>query len=123
MGTGKILIVDDEADLRIMLAEVCRISGYCVNCADNGMDALRRLEEETYSLIIVDYQMPGMDGIELVRKVRERGNLLPVIAMSAMDAGKLFIDAGANLFMKKPFNYKLLGREIAMILGSSNSET
>lgn len=122
MGTGKILIVDDEAGIREMLAEVCEINGYSVNCADNGMDALLRLEEEIYGLIIVDYQMPGMDGLEFVRQVRKRWALLPVIAMSAMDVGMLFIEAGANMFLGKPLNYKVLQGEIAMVLEGGNSE-
>ncbi len=123
MGPGKILIVDDEADFREMLAEVCKMNGYCVNCANSGMDALHRLKEEAYSLIIVDYQMPEMDGIEFIRQVRKRWGLLPVIAVSAIDVGKLFIDAGANLFLEKPFNYKVLEKEIAMILKSNNPES
>jgi DNA-binding response OmpR family regulator len=122
MGAGKILIVDDEADLRGLLRDVCVMNGYQVDCANNGVGALQCIERGPYNLVIVDYEMPEMDGLEFVRRVKERWGSLPIIAMSALDVGNLFVEAGANLFLQKPFSYAVLEQKIAMITRSSSSE-
>jgi DNA-binding response OmpR family regulator len=122
MRAGKILIVDDEADLRDLLREVCVMNGYRVDCANNGADALQCIEGGSYKLVIVDYEMPEMDGLEFVRRVKERWKFLPIIAMSALDVGNLFVEVGATLFLQKPFSYAVLEQKIAMIAQSSNSE-
>jgi DNA-binding response OmpR family regulator len=116
MGEGKILIVDDEVEGRHLLSEVCRSIGYEVECAVNGADALAFLERAVYNLVIVDYMMPKMNGVEFVKKARERWTSLPIIAMSAVDAEDLFIKAGAELFLQKPFNYKILEKEIETMM-------
>ena len=68
---GRILIVDDEANARSALAELMREEGYSVETAADGFKALPKLEEFGPDLLLTDLRMPGMDGLELMRKARE----------------------------------------------------
>ena len=116
MGKGKILIVDDEYQGRRLLSEICECLGLEADCAENGADALFLLEKGPYNLIMVDYRMPMMNGVEFVTRVRRKWTSLPVIAMSADEVNDLFIKAGADLFFKKPFDYRLLETAIKTML-------
>src|SRR6188508_1360186 len=69
---ARILIVDDEANARMALAELLRDEGYAVETAADGFKALPKLEEFAPDLLLTDLKMPGMDGIELGRRARER---------------------------------------------------
>ena len=114
----KILIVDDEVDLRAFLMEFCAVNGYEAECAGDGRMALERLAHSRFDLAIVDYLMPGINGIEFVKQARQRQPDLPVIAMSAWyDMEKAFLDAGALKFMKKPFDPYQLEEELALLAG------
>ena len=68
----RILVVDDESNMRLGLAEVLERDGYSVTAVDNGARALTALAEETYALVISDMRMPGMTGAELLETVQAR---------------------------------------------------
>ncbi len=114
----KILVVDDEVDLRAFLTEFCSVNGYEAKCAGNGLAGLRCIEEGSFDVVIVDYLMPEMNGVELVKRAKERNPGLPVIAMSAWyDMEQAFLEAGAYKFMKKPFDPCLLEEELKVVAG------
>ena len=116
-GEFKILIVDDDPLIRDFLGAFCEVNGYRAKIASNGHDALSLLQEDgNYSLVIVDFLMPNMHGIEFMRQVREKWKTISIIAMSAWeDIGQSFIKAGACLFLEKPFDPYVLEKEIEAI--------
>jgi DNA-binding NtrC family response regulator len=112
----RILIIDDEVDLRAFLLEFCELNGYEAECAANGRAALERLEKARFNLAIVDYLMPEIHGVEFVKRAKERCPDLAVIAMSAWyDMEPAFLEAGAFKFMKKPFDPYQLEEELAVL--------
>jgi CheY-like chemotaxis protein len=68
----KILLVDDENSIREVFAEVLREEGYDVSAVENGVQGLEALGKNTFDLILVDKKMPGIDGLDFIRQVRER---------------------------------------------------
>jgi len=120
----KILIVDDESGMREFLAGFCDVNGYKAVLASNGEEALELIgHSEVCDLVIVDFLMPGMHGVEFIRRARKQRPGLPIIAMSAWDdVEDSFIGAGANLFLRKPFDPYFLEKAIEVIarVDSSN---
>jgi DNA-binding response OmpR family regulator len=110
----RILIVDDDRGIRDFMRRFCEVNGYDADFAGNGSDALALLREEgPFGLVIVDFLMPGMHGVEFVRQLREQWKSLPVIALSAwFNAEASFLDAGATRFFAKPFDPNTLKRAI-----------
>ncbi|MBF0421671.1 MAG: response regulator [Magnetococcales bacterium] len=112
----RVLAVDDSRSVRFMLVNFLRRYGFQVLQAEDGQKALEILEKEQVHLVITDYQMPRLDGIQLLKKVRafHGRDELAVIGLSSVADGDLsvqFIKAGANDFLVKPFeNEELLCR-------------
>ena len=69
---GKILVVDDDSSIRLLVSDVLTDQGLTVSTAASGEEALKRLEEESFDLILLDIMMKGMDGLEVCRRVRDR---------------------------------------------------
>ena len=103
----KILIVEDDRELRRLFAHVLIKNGYTVKEVGNGKEALENIDAEYFDLIISDIMMPVMDGYELVRLLREQGNTTPVLMITAKDA---FDDmrrgflSGTDDYLVKPIN-------------------
>lgn len=91
-----VLVVDDVADARDVLARLLRMSGYKSITAEGGEAALTAVEEEAPDLVLLDLMMPGMDGVEVLRRLRAnpRWHDLPVILFTALSEGKLLDEAG-----------------------------
>ncbi|HTQ05035.1 MAG TPA: sigma 54-interacting transcriptional regulator, partial [Polyangiaceae bacterium] len=107
MSKGKILVVDDEPSARSALAELLRGEGYEVDTAGDGFKALGRLEESSPDLVLTDLNMPGMDGVELLRKVKELDAERPVVLMTAFGGVETAVSAmrdGAADYLMKPLN-------------------
>ncbi len=101
-----ILAVDDEPEIAELIEIYLSGEGYQVVKAENGMEALKVLQSQPVSLALLDIMMPGMDGIELCRRIREFSNI-PVIFLSAKstDVDKIRgLDIGADDYITKPFN-------------------
>ena len=101
-----ILVVDDDSSVRETLRQVLKDRGYQVTLAKNGEEALERLREQEYCLVLTDLRMPGMQGIELMRKIRRAYPDVGVIIMTAYGTIDTAIEAmshGAADYLIKPF--------------------
>ena len=103
----KVLIAEDDGDLRQLFQHVLIQNGYYVKGVTNGQEGLDELEKESFDIIISDIMMPVMDGYELVRSLRESENHTPVLmitAKDAFDAMQLGFMSGTDDYMVKPIN-------------------
>jgi len=105
-----ILIVDDEPDIRAILRYNLEKEGFAITEAIDGNDALDKLSKDL-DLAILDIMMPGKDGYDVCRKIREQGNTLPIVFLTAMD--REFdevrgLEVGGDDYVRKPFSPKML---------------
>jgi len=115
----RILIVEDEAQTRESLAEGMQLEGWVVSTAASGTEAVRLIESEACDLVVLDWMIPGRDGIEVLRHVRERGTQTPVLMLTARDAvvdRVTGLESGADDYLAKPFAFaELLARSRALL--------
>ncbi|MBN1421124.1 MAG: sigma-54-dependent Fis family transcriptional regulator [Planctomycetes bacterium] len=107
MTRGKILIVDDEELMRDSLSETLGRTGHSVDAVEDGQRALARLEGGGYDLIITDLKMPGIDGLDLLGRVREQSGDVPIVLMTAYATIETAVEAmkrGAFDYIVKPFD-------------------
>lgn len=115
----RILIVEDELDLQEAIAEGLRMDGYAVDTCDNGEDAYELLFVENYDLVVLDLNLPKMDGLEVLSKVRDEKPGLKVLILSARSSvgDKVRgLDMGANDYLAKPFDFAELEARIRSLL-------
>ena len=108
MKSGRILVVDDEVNARTALAELLRDEGFDVETAADAFKALGKYEAFAPHVVVTDLKMPGMDGIELVKKVRTMEDAAAVVVMTAFGAVTSAVDAmraGAADYLAKPLNF------------------
>ena len=106
--SGRILVVDDEVNARTALAELLRDEGYDVETAADAFKALGKYESFSPHVVVTDLKMPGMDGIELVKKIRAGEDPAAVVVMTAFGAVATAVDAmraGAADYLTKPLNF------------------
>ena len=117
-NSSSILVVDDNPEIREIIQVLLGGEGYLVETAGNGVKALEMLENREYDLIILDIMMPGMDGYQTCRKMREESNA-PILFLSARtkDSDKtLGFSSGGDDYLAKPFSYnELISRAKALI--------
>lgn len=115
----RILIAEDDTELRQLFAHVLTKNGYEVVQVGNGKEALERLEEEYFDLIISDIMMPVTDGYEFVRILREKGNTTPVLMITAKDAFddmQQGFNIGSDDYMVKPINVNEMVLRVGALL-------
>ncbi|MBQ8783499.1 MAG: response regulator transcription factor [Clostridia bacterium] len=115
----KILIAEDDADLRDLFKKILIQSGYAVLGVSNGKEALDALDKEYFDLIISDIMMPVLDGYELVRSLRESGNNIPVLTVTAKDAFddmRMGFLSGMDDYMVKPVNLNEMVLRVGALL-------
>lgn len=109
--SGKILIVEDEAKISRLLEIELESEGYQVTKADNGLDALEAYRSQDVDLILLDVMLPGMSGIELLRRIRAHDShtaVLLLTAKSSVEDKVSGLDLGANDYITKPFQIEEL---------------
>jgi two-component system, OmpR family, response regulator MprA len=121
----KILVVDDERAVRESLRRALELEGYEIELAADGREALERLEAGSQpDALILDVLMPGVDGLEVSRRLRRAGSRLPILMLTARDAVEnrvAGLDAGADDYVTKPFALEeLLARIRALLRRSSD---
>jgi DNA-binding response OmpR family regulator len=115
----QILVVEDDAEISDSLVRGLAEEGYVVSHAPDGEAARRALQEVDWDLVILDWWLPGMDGLTLLRRYREQGGVAPVLFLTARDAVSDRIrglDAGADDYLCKPFDFdEMLARVRALV--------
>jgi two-component system response regulator MprA len=122
----RILVVDDEPAVRTSLESALRFEGYEVVAVGDGMAALDAAESDAPDLIILDVLMPRLDGIQTVRRLRAREDMVPVLLLTARDAmgdRVLGLDAGADDYLVKPFGLEELLARVRALLRRSGVES
>ncbi|WP_203902965.1 response regulator transcription factor [Virgisporangium aliadipatigenens] len=109
METARVLVVDDDEDIRVLVAARLEAAGYRADMVADGPEALRAIRDDKPDLVILDVMMPGMSGFDVCREIREDPAVadLPVIMLTARDDGvaKLLGRArGADRYLAKPFD-------------------
>lgn len=117
-----ILIVDDDSYLRETLQKLLEVVGFTSDTAFDGQNALHALSEKKYTILLTDMKMPGIDGMDLIRKVAKDYEI-NIIAMTGYSEGYTYVDvinAGASDFIKKPFGIEELEAKIRRIITERN---
>lgn len=109
---NKILIAEDELTNSILLKRILTKAGYSVVVASNGVEAYKHLEKETFDVLVTDWMMPQMDGIELIRKTREKIKPIPLLVMVTAlvsdGARNYALESGADDYISKPIDVEEL---------------
>ena len=107
----RILLAEDEKNLNRIITEALQDEGYSVDSCLNGLDALEYCSGANYDVIILDINMPRMDGLTVVRRLRERGDATPVLFLTARDSVTDRVEgleSGGDYYLVKPFDFKEL---------------
>ena len=125
----RVLLAEDEKALSKALVTILERNNYSVDAVYDGESALEYLENDNYDIAILDIMMPKIDGLTVLKNVRKRNNLIPILLLTAkseVDDKVEGLDAGANDYLAKPFHSKELLARIRAIIrtqtGQSNSK-
>lgn len=119
MATERVLVVDDDAAILTLCHRILEADGYEVVDAKRGEDALAKLEAETFDLLLTDIRLPGLNGLEVTQRLRERGIELTVVTMTGYSNMEMAIQAlslGVDEFIVKPFTPESLRVHVARAL-------
>jgi two-component system, OmpR family, response regulator len=115
----RVLVVEDQPKMRDLLCRGLQEGGYAVDAVSDGLSAVHQATEEVYDTVILDVVLPGIDGFEVLRRLREAERWTPVIMLTARDAVRdrvRGLDGGADDYLVKPFAFsELLSRVRAVI--------
>jgi CheY-like chemotaxis protein len=109
---GRVLVVDDEAAIRALVAKILERAGYPVDTARDGAEAIEKLSEQRYAVVVLDLMMPNVDGYGLIAHLKESGGPRPaIIVVSAGDSAAFRQLDGAivHSILRKPFDIDVLG--------------
>jgi len=119
----RILIVDDERSLRLTFRYALNADDMEIREAEDGESALECLHQDSFDLVFLDQQLPGMNGVDVLRTMRERGDLTPVVAVSAYGTPALkeqVADLGCLRFLHKPVTPDQLRRVVHDVLNDQD---
>jgi DNA-binding NtrC family response regulator len=124
MRDKPILIVDDEKNIRLTLSTSLEALGVETDSAEDGKEALVKLREKEFGLILLDIRMPGLDGMEVLRQVRESRPGIRIIILTAYGTIDLAVEAmklGAVDFIQKPFVPEQIRERVARVMSRERS--
>ena len=116
MGKKRILIADDEEIVRTLLAEALQFYGYEIDVVEDGVEAMSHIEQKSYDLVITDYVMPKMDGLELTRRIKAKYPHTPILIITGKPVHDI-LKYGATACIMKPFKIFELQNIIKNTLG------
>lgn len=122
----RLLLAEDEKSLSKAIITILQKNNYSADAVYNGRDALEYLEASNYDGVILDIMMPEVDGITVLKKLRKKGNNIPVLLLTAkaeIDDKVLGLDSGANDYLTKPFDVKELLARIRAMTRSQTMQT
>lgn len=122
----RLLLVEDSVDLADQLMPMLRDNGYAVDWLADGRDALVRAHDEPFDLAILDLGLPGLDGLEVLRRWRDEGLAMPVLILTARDSWAERVDglrAGADDYLTKPFHPDELLLRVQAVLRRSHGSS
>ena len=122
MSRTCILVVDDDPDLRSVLQERLTYRGYRVETAENGHDALTKLDLAVFDGVLLDYMMPGITGVAVLKHIRQHCPLLPVVMMTGETSSQVAAQAraaGARACLLKPFDQEKLEQVVKCWFGTA----
>ncbi len=126
MATSRVLVVDDEVYIRDLVSSALRIAGLEPSTAAGGEEALHAVERDQPDLVLLDVGLPGLDGFEVCRALRDRGDQVPVIFLTARDAKEDMLQGftkGGDDYMTKPFSLdELIARVRAVLRRTTRDE-
>lgn len=124
---SRVLVVDDDPELRHFLRQELEIEGYCCETAAGGAQALGKIRNESWDLVILDWTLPDFSGVEVCRRMRDHHDSTPVLMLTAHDDIRERVealDAGADDYLTKPFSIEeLLARARARIRRRTMDQT
>lgn len=127
MAKAKILVVDDEAPLRLLVQKILELDGYAVKTAASGMDALKEVRREQPDLVVLDLSMPSIDGFAACSMLKRDANFrAPVIVLSARIGERDILqakEAGCDAFLNKPVKREELLAKVAELLAARPTPT
>lgn len=121
----RILVVDDEDDIRFLIRTLLSRQGYEVEEAEDGEVALKKLSSGDYDLMVLDIMMPKLDGYGVMKKLQERGMLLPVVMLTAKADDESVWEGykqGATLYVTKPFENRLIIDAVNYLIGDISED-
>jgi two-component system OmpR family response regulator len=122
----RLLVVEDEPRMAVLLRRGFEEEGYAVDVADDGIDAEWLATENDYSAVVLDVMLPGRDGFDVCRNLRENGRDMPVIMLTAREsvADRIRgLDAGADDYLVKPFSFGELCARVRSLVRRSHGAT
>jgi len=105
----KILVVDDEKNVRVLFERILAKEGYEVECAASGSEAIDKLANNSFDLVVTDLKMEGIDGLDLIRKGKKTNQAIPFILISGYGTAQTAVSAaqeGADVYLMKPIDMK-----------------
>jgi two-component system copper resistance phosphate regulon response regulator CusR len=124
----RILIVEDETSIANFLRDGLAEEGFAIDTADNGKKGLQLALEnlEEYDVILLDWMLPGLNGIEICRNIRKENKTVPIIFLTAKDTvddAVFGLESGANDYIRKPFSFEELLARIRVLMRKNETET
>ncbi|MEW6377120.1 MAG: response regulator [Thermodesulfobacteriota bacterium] len=115
----RILVVEDHKEIRNLLSKFFLLNGYEVDSVEDGDMAIRYVKENRYDLIVTDYMMPNMNGIDLLKRIKMDNPQLSILVISGSGVGEPFFrEAGADAFLTKPLDLSSMKILVEKILNS-----